>query len=94
MTAIVDYFGVTDMTSISKTLGLGGVSTLSVVNHWEREVVVRSRIHGRHRLVRLDPNFVIANELHDFRIALVQQSQKYLDLADVVRPRMQSILML
>lgn len=33
--------GVTDMTAISQTLGLGGVSTLYAVNHWEREGVVR-----------------------------------------------------
>lgn len=51
-------------------------------------------MHGRHRLVRLDPEFVIANELHDFLNALVQQSQEHLDLADAVPPHIQSILAL
>jgi biotin operon repressor len=37
---------VTDMTTLCGSLGLGGVSALYAVNHWEREGMVRSRNAG------------------------------------------------
>jgi len=84
--------GVTDMTTLIETLGLGSVSALYAVNHWEREGVVRSRVVGRHRLVSLDPGFVVAQELGNFLVALVQKSPEYLALGDAARPRIEEIL--
>jgi hypothetical protein len=84
--------GVTDMTTLYDSLGLGSVSALYAVNHWERQGVVRSRTDGRHRLVRLDPDFVVADELRGFLESLVQNSQEYKDLADAARPHIEEIL--
>lgn len=49
-------------------------------------------MQGRHRLVRLDSDFVVASELHDFLIAVVQNSQEYRDLADAGRPHIERLL--
>ena len=80
------------MTTLIETLGLGSVSALYAVNHWEREGVVRSRVVGRHRLVSLDPGFVVAQELGNFLVALVQKSPEYLALGDAARLHIEEIL--
>ncbi len=61
------------------------MSALYAVNHWEREGVVRTRSHGRHRFVSLNPDFAVAAELAGFLMALLCQSDEYRDLADAVR---------
>lgn len=85
--------GVTDMSTMYEALGLGTVSALYAVNHWEREGVVHTRTCGRHRLVRLDPGFVVAEELRDFLVALVQNSTEYKALADAARPHIERVLL-
>lgn len=84
--------GVTDMRTMYESLGMGGVSSLYAVNHWEREGVVRSHMQGRHRLVSLNPRFVVAEPLRRLLSVMVQGSQEYLDLADATRSRLTEIL--
>lgn len=43
--------------------GLGAPSTAHAVNNWEKQGVLRTRSFKRHRLVSLDPNFVVAKVL-------------------------------
>ncbi len=80
------------MRTIYSTLGLEDVSTLYAVNHCEREGVFRSRVDGRHRLVRLDAEFLAAEELRDFLVSLIQNSTEHHDLADAARRHIEQIL--
>lgn len=84
--------GVTNMTILGRSLGLDTVSALYAVNHWEREGVVRSRMAGRHRLVRLEPKFEVAEPLRRFLAALVRDSKEFQDLAEAARPDIEAIL--
>jgi hypothetical protein len=87
----VAALGVTDMRTLYDSLGLGRVSALYAVNHWEREGVVRSRTNGRHRLVRLDPDFVVADELRAFLESLVGNTEEYQALAAAAMPHIEAI---
>jgi hypothetical protein len=58
--------GSTDVTDLVKTVGLDRRGTWNVVNHWQREGVVRSVIVGRRRAIELNPGYVAAAELRRF----------------------------
>lgn len=68
----------TNMIDMYHSLRMNSVTALYVVNFWEREGVLRTYTVGIHRIVELNPDFVVAKELRAFLEALVQQSRRYL----------------
>lgn len=69
--------GRTNMSDIVRRAEVGSVSAMYAVNYWEREGVFRSRMVGCHRIVELDEEFSLANELWTVLDALVRRSEKY-----------------
>jgi hypothetical protein len=49
--------GTTNMQDMYESLGMGSVSALYAVNHWERERIIRTVRSGRNRVVLLDARF-------------------------------------
>lgn len=88
----VTAVGVVDMSSLTQMLGIGSVSALYAVNHWEREHVVASSRVGRRRLVWLDPTHPTAQELKQLLVHLVSLSEEYRGLRAAGRSRMRPIL--
>lgn len=84
--------GETDMSTIYKLLGLGSVSTMYIVNHWERQGVVRTRWFKSHRLVKLDSRFVVAKELKALLREIVVHSDEYRTLRKIARARLRKII--
>jgi hypothetical protein len=84
--------GMTNMSVMYNALGIGGVSALYAVNHWEREGVVNSRQDGKNRWVFLNPKFVVAEPLRRLLMTLVNGSQEYQDLIGTERPRIDALL--
>ena len=79
----VAAMGSTDVTDLIETLGLDRRSAWNVVNHWQREGVVRSVIIGRRRAVELDPAFYAAAELRRFLKRLIVIYDENLALAEL-----------
>ncbi len=79
------------MTLLCEMLGLGRVSALYSVNHWEREGVVKSERIGQHRIVRLDPDFVLAKEFKALLREIIIHSDEYHTLRSVVKAKMKAI---
>lgn len=77
--------GETDMTTIYKLLGLGSVSTMYIVNHWQKQGVLRSRWFKTHRLVSLDPSFIVAKELKALLREIIVRSDEYQSLRKIAR---------
>ena len=69
--------GKTQMKSIYDLLGLGTVSAMYAVNHWEREGVVRTATRGKLRVVQLNPSFAAAAPLAALLQALIDTSDEY-----------------
>jgi hypothetical protein len=92
MLTFIAASGVTDMQTMYKFLGIGSVSAMYIVNFWEREGVVRTNWFKRHRLVSLDPNFIVAKELKALLREIVIHSGEYRALRRVARARLRKIL--
>lgn len=84
--------GETDMQTMYKMLGIGTVSAMLVVNHWERQGILRSRRFKRHRLVSLNPDFVVAVELHRLLRCIIAETDEYKAFRAIVRAKMRTIL--
>jgi hypothetical protein len=84
--------GTTDMITMYDLLGIGSVSALFAVNHWEREGIVRTERIGKHRIVSLDATYLAAKELKDLLLGLVTQSHELRALRRIGRLRMKPIL--
>ena len=84
--------GECDMKTIYDTLGMNSGSVTYVVNHWEKQGVFRSRIFKRHRLVSLDPGFIVAKELTALLREIVVRAPEYRGLRAAVRPKMRALL--
>jgi hypothetical protein len=69
--------GQTSMQDMYNRLGLGSVSALYAVNHWEREGTIRTSRHHRERLVELDPRLAAAPEMRALLRGLVDLSAEY-----------------
>ncbi|HEY5257211.1 MAG TPA: helix-turn-helix domain-containing protein, partial [Candidatus Baltobacteraceae bacterium] len=80
--------GRTNLSTIYKSLGLGMVSTMYVVNFWVREGALRSSHIGNYRVIELDPEFIVANELAAFLRAIVASSSEYDALRTAARRRL------
>jgi hypothetical protein len=88
----ISAVGETDMSTIYKLLGLGTVSTMLIVNHWEKQGIVCTRWFKKHRLVKLDPEFIVAKELKALIREIVVHSEEYRTLRAVARARLRKIL--
>ncbi len=77
--------GEPDMQTIYTSLGLGTVSTTLAVNHWQKQGVLRSQTYKRHRLVSLDPNFVVAPQLLALLRAIIATADEYKALRAATR---------
>jgi len=76
--------GMTDMEGIYNTLGMGSVSVMYAVNHWERQGVITTAPSGRHRLVFLNAQFPVFPELEALLknvVALDTDLRRYRDMA-------------
>lgn len=87
----ISAVGETDMSTIYRLLGLGSVSTMYIVNHWEKQGIVRTRWSKTHRLVRLDPKFIAAKELKALLREIVVHSDEYRMLRKVARARLRKL---
>lgn len=83
--------GVTNLSMIYISLKLGSVSAMYAVGHWERQGVIRSIAHRRHRLITLDEQFPVAGELHTLLEALVKNSGYYQRLGRQAQATMEQI---
>lgn len=79
--------GVTDVISMYKALGIGSVSALYAVNHWEREGITQSLYYSRQRFVSLDENYCVHKELKYLLEGLVMYSSEYKALRARARSR-------
>lgn len=84
--------GETDMQTMYDTLGIGSVSAMLVVNHWEKQGILKSRRFKRHRIVSLNPDFVVARELHALLRCIVAETDEYKGFRKLVRVKMHAIL--
>ncbi len=84
--------GETDMSTIYKLLGLGSVSTMLIVNHWEKQGIVCTRWFKKHRLVKLDPKFIVAKKLKALMREIVVHSDEYRMLRKVARARLGKLI--
>jgi hypothetical protein len=84
--------GFTDMSTIYQVLGVGAVSALYAVNHWEREGIVLSQHLARHRFVSLDPQYPAYTQLRSLLCGLITYSEEYRALRSVGRSRMRKVL--
>jgi hypothetical protein len=91
---MVAAVGLSDMVRVYQTLGIGDVSALYAVNHWEREGVIRTRQMGRHRMVALNPGFPASTQLRALLEALVRESDAIMEFAEIIRPQVEEILSL
>ncbi len=83
--------GECNLETIYETLGLGTVSAMLAVNHWQRQGILRSRRYKRHRLVSLDPNFVAAKELRALLRVTVAHAPEYKGLRTIAQRNMRKI---
>lgn len=83
--------GLTNLSMIYDYLDLGSVSAMYAVEHWERQGVIRSRTHRKHRLIALDDRFPVADELRALLEALIAHSKTYTRLGDHARMYMEQI---
>lgn len=84
--------GETDLSSIYTMLGLGTTSVWLTVNHWEKQGVIRTRRFKTHRLLSLDPNFIVAKELKALLRAVVAVSNEYHELRAACRTQLRALL--
>ena len=68
-------------------LGLGAVSTLYAINHWQREGIVESRYVATARLLSLNPSWVAAHELRMLLGAMTIDDPENLYLGKEARER-------
>lgn len=80
--------GTANMENINKPLGIGSVSAIYAVNHWERQGVTRSALYRRHRLVSLNPDFSAAKEMRVLLLAILRANDEYDGLGEAVKERM------
>jgi hypothetical protein len=88
----ISAVGETDMTTMYKLMGLGSVSTMYIVNHWEKQGIVRTRWFKRHRLVRLNPKFIVAKELKALLREIIVHLSEYRTLRKIARARLRKTL--
>ncbi len=79
--------GTTDMISMYNALGIGSVSALYGVNHWEREGIMQSRYRSRHRLVSLNASYLVYEELKYLLRGLISYSDEYRAFRALARSR-------
>jgi hypothetical protein len=84
--------GTTDMSTMYDLLGIGSVSALYAVNHWEREGILSTKQVGKHRLVSLNQRYRFFKPLKDLLVGLVTHSHEYRAYRRVGRARMRPIL--
>ncbi len=89
---LVTAIGTSNMSTIYDLLGIGSVSALFAVNHWEREGVITSQWVGRHRLVCLNQKYPAFRELRSLLAGLVSHSDEYRAYRRLGRARMKPIL--
>jgi hypothetical protein len=77
--------GEADMQTIYRSLGLGKVSSTLAINHWQKQGVLRSQWHKRHRLISLDPNFIVAPQLLALLRAIIATADEYKALRAATR---------
>jgi hypothetical protein len=87
----VGAVGETDLQTIYRSLGLGTVSASLIVDHWQKQHVLRCRYYKSHRLISLDPGFVAANELRALLRQIVACSGEYRAFRKTVRRRLADI---
>jgi biotin operon repressor len=85
---LIAAIGLTDQKNIYNLLGLGTVSTLYAVNHWERQGVLKSIYVKSSRLVTLNREFECAAELKTLLLEMVKHSGELLALRKIGRKRM------
>jgi predicted transcriptional regulator len=83
--------GVTNLSTIYDALKLGSVSAMYAIEHWERQGIIRSKTHRKHRLITLDERFPVAGELHAFLEALIRNSAYYQRLGKWAHQRMEQV---
>lgn len=85
---------VTDMTTIARLLGLNEGTVLYVVDHWERQSVIKTDNVHRHRLVRLNDKFLAADELRALLISLIENdpTQEHVALGACAKSRMRPVI--
>lgn len=88
----VGAVGETNLQTIYNSLGLNGVSAWLIVEHWQKQHVLRSRYFKGHRLISLDPKFVAANELRALLREIVARSGEYRGFRKAVRCRLAGTL--
>lgn len=84
--------GKTDMSTMYDMLGIGSVSALYAVNHWEREGLVETRRVGQHRIVTLNPKYRFFRELKSLLDGLIVNSDEYRTYRRIGRARMRPVL--
>ncbi len=84
--------GTSNMQTLVALLGIGPVSALYAINHWERENIIRTKRVGQHRLVDLNPSYYASDELKGFLDQLIRTSEEYLAIRKHGRSRMRPIL--
>jgi hypothetical protein len=88
---LIAAIGLTDQKNIYNLLGLGTVSTLYAVNHWERQGVLKSIYVKSSRLVALNREFECAAELKALLLEMVKHSGELLALRKIGRERMRKV---
>lgn len=83
--------GLTNLSMIYDYMKLGSVSAMYAVEHWERQGVIRSRNHRRHRLITLNDAFPVAHELLTLLEALISHSHNYMRRGQHARAYMETI---
>jgi hypothetical protein len=84
--------GETNLSSIYTMLGLAATSVWLVVNHWEKQGVIRTRRFKTHRLLSLNPHFIVAKELKALLRAVVAASNEYHELRAACRTQLRALL--
>jgi biotin operon repressor len=84
--------GETNLSTIYTLLGIGTTSAWLAVNHWERQRLLRSRRFKKHRLLSLNPDFVVAKELKALLRTIIASSIEYDELRAAARRQLRPIL--
>jgi hypothetical protein len=84
--------GETNLSTIYTVPGLGTTSTWLAVNHWEKRHVLQSRRFKEHRLISLDPTFVVASELKALLRGIIATSAEYNELRAAARSQLRPVL--
>lgn len=86
--------GETDLSTIYELLGLSTRSASMAVDHWESRGVFKFRRFKAHRLISLNPSFVVAAELKSLLRAIIAATDEYHALRMAARRRLRRLLKL